>query len=128
MATEFDNVLNRFKRNTLDYKITGQSLFKQQADVDEKWLNEYINALNTSVDRDAAFIDKFAKTYASTNPDLMKYKGEIAEARVKGPELQDIYEAEQEVRQEIPLDETLYYTKAAVVGGILALAAVVTFL
>ena len=128
MATEFDMVLQQFKSNMLEYKVTGQTVFKQQADIAEKWLNDYISTLNTTIERDATFIDNFAKNYATTNPDITKYKEEIAEARLKGPELQDTYEGEKESQKEEPMDETPYYTKAAVVGGILALAAVVSFL
>ena len=112
----------------LEYKVTGQAVFKQQADRAEKWLNDYISTLNASIERDATFIDKFAKNYATTNPDIVKYKNEIAHAREKGPELQDTYEGEKESQENQPVDETPYYTKAAVVGGILALAAVVSFL
>jgi hypothetical protein len=84
--------------------------------------------LNGSIQRDATFIDTFAKNYAKTNPEMMKYKQEIADARTKGPGLQDVYEGEKESQEQIPIDETPYYTKAAVVGGILALGAVVSFL
>jgi hypothetical protein len=128
MATEFDRVLQQFKTSMLEYKVTGQTVHKQQADIAEKWLNDYINTLNDSIQRDATFIDKFAQNYATTNPDITKYRQEIANARVKGPELQDIYEGEKETQKEQPVDETPYYTKAAVVGGILALAAVISFL
>ena len=128
MATEFDSVLRQYRTSMLEYKVTGQAVFKQQADRAEKWLNDYIGTLNASIERDATFIDNFAKNYETTNPDLIKYKNEIAAAREKGPELQDVYEGEKEGQVETPIDETPYYTKAAVVGGILALAAVVSFL
>jgi hypothetical protein len=128
MATEFDMVLRAFKSSMLEYKVTGQTIFKQRADASEKWLNDYINALNGRIQRDATFIDNFTKNYVKTNPELVKYKNEIANAREKGPELQDTYEGEKETQEHVPVDETPYYTKAAVVGGILALAAVVSFL
>jgi hypothetical protein len=112
----------------LEYKVSGQAAFKQRAEVAEKWLNDYVNTLNQSIQRDATFIDNFAKNYARTNPDLVKYKDEIAEAREKGPELEDVYQGEKEVQKDVPVDETPYYTKAAVVGGILALGALVSFL
>jgi arginine utilization protein RocB len=128
MASEFDRVLDQFKFNMLEYKVSGQTAFKQRAEVAEKWLNDYVNTLNQSIQRDATFIDNFAKNYARTNPELLKYKDEIAEAREKGPELQDVYEGEKEVQEKPPVDESQYYTKAAVVGGILALGAVVSFL
>ena len=128
MATEFDRVLGQFKSNILEYKVTGQTVFKQHADVAEKWLNDYITTLNGRIQNDATFIDNFAKTYAKTNPELVQYKNDIAQARKKGPELQDTYEGEKETQEQVAVDETPYYTKAAVVGGILALGAVVSFL
>ena len=128
MASEFDTVLARYKSSLVDYKVTGQAIFKQQAKSAEKWLNDYIGTLNKTIQNDAKFIDRFAKEYANTNPELVKYKEEIAKARKKGPELQDIYEGEKEVYAEPPVDEYLYYTKAAVVGGILAVGVVLNFL
>jgi hypothetical protein len=127
MASQFDLVLNHYKTSILEYKVSGQVVYKQQAQVYEKWLNDYVNTLNESIQRDGAFIDQFAKNYEKTNPELKKYADEIATARTKGPELQDVYEGEQEMNKEVPINESLYYTKAAAVGGILALGAVLSF-
>ena len=123
MATEFDNVLKQYKNSLLEYKTTGKSVFRQQADAAEKWLNDYITTLNQTVQRDAAYIDRFTKDYEKTNPELIKYGKEIAMVRKEGPKLQDVYEGEQIEKKET-IDETNYYTKAAVLGGILAMAAV----
>jgi lysyl-tRNA synthetase class I len=128
MASEFDRVLNQFRRSMLEYKVTGQPIFKQQADVARKWLTDYFNTMKSTIQRDTDFIDKFAKQYARTNPELTKYKKEIANARTKGPELQDVYEGEKETQEEPSIDETSFYTKAAAVGGILAIGAVLSFL
>lgn len=126
MATEFDNVLNQYKNSLLEYKATGNSVFRQQAQASEKWLNDYILTLNQTVQRDAAYIDRFTKEYERTNPELVKYGREIAQVRKEGPKLQDVYEGEQIEKKDV-IDESSYYTKAAAVGGILAIAAVVSF-
>ena len=128
MATEFDTVLRQFKTSMLEYKVTGQSVYKQQAENAEKWIKDYLNTLDQTIQRDATYIDKFAKNYENTNPELVKFKNEIAKARKEGPILQDTYEGEKKAEEERPIDESSYYTKAAVVGGILALGAVVSFL
>lgn len=128
MSTEFDRVVVKFRESLLQYKVTGQPVFKQQYENAEKWLNDYVGALQTNIQRDATYIDKFAKDYENTNPDLVKFSKEIAEARKKGPVLQDVYEGEKIARSEAPIDEGSYYTKAAVVGGILAIGAVASFL
>jgi hypothetical protein len=128
MASEFDTVLKQFRTSLLEYKVTGQSAYKQQAEIAEKWLNDYLATLDKTIQGDANYIDKFAKNYENTNPELVKLKNEIAHARKEGPVLQDVYEGEKKAQEEPPVDESMYYTKAAVVGGILALAAVVSFL
>jgi flagellar biosynthesis chaperone FliJ len=127
MATEFERILEQYKANLLEYKVTGQSDYKTRANTAEKWLQDYITTLNKSVEADAAYINKFVKDYENTNPELIKFQKEIQNARKKGPELSDIYEGEQKVMAEEPVDETLFYTKVAAIGGILALAAVASF-
>jgi anion-transporting ArsA/GET3 family ATPase len=128
MSGSFESVLNQYKRATLEYKVTGQTVFKDQAARSEAWLKQYLTGLNQAIQRDATYIDRFVKTYEKTNPDIVKFTKEIKLARTKGPELQDIYEGEQEVRKEVPVDESVFYTKAAVIGGVLAIGAVVSFL
>ena len=128
MATEFDTVLRQFRTSLLEYKVTGQSVYKQQSQIAEKWLNDYLNTLNQTIQSDGNYIDRFAKNYENTNPELVKFKNEIANARKEGPILHDVYEGEKKSQEESPVDESAYYTKAAVVGGILALAAVISFL
>jgi hypothetical protein len=128
MTSEFDNVLTQYKLSLLEYKVTGQSTYKQQAEVAEKWLNDYIKTLQQSIQSDSNFIDQFTKTYEQTNPELAKFQKEIADARKKGPQLHDVYEGEMKSKEEVVRDDSMYYTKAAIVGGVLAIAAVVSFL
>jgi peptidoglycan hydrolase CwlO-like protein len=128
MTTEFDSVLTRYKLSLLEYKVTGQSTYKQQAEVAEKWLNDYLKTLEQSIQSDTNFIDQFAKNYEKTNPELAKFQKEIAEARKQGPELNDLYEGELRTKEEVVRDDSMYYTKAAIIGGVLALGAVLSFL
>ena len=108
--------------------MTGQSTYKQQAEVAEKWLNDYLKALQQSIQSDSNFIDQFAKNYEKTNPELAKFQKEIAEARKQGPELNDLYEGELKTKEQVVRDDSMYYTKAAIIGGVLALGAVLSFL
>ena len=127
MTSEFESVVTRYKLSLLEYKVTGQSTYKQQAEVAEKWLNDYLKALQQSIQSDSNFIDQFAKNYEKTNPELVKFQKEIAEARKQGPELNDLYEGELKSKEEVVRDDSMYYTKAAIVGGVLALGAVLSF-
>jgi peptidoglycan hydrolase CwlO-like protein len=128
MTTEFDSVVTRYKLSLLEYKVTGQSTYKQQAEAAEKWLNDYLKGLQQSIQNDSNFINQFAKNYEKTNPELAKFQKEIAEARKQGPELNDLYEGELKTKEQIVRDDSMYYTKAAIIGGVLALGAVLSFL
>lgn len=127
MTSQFESVLTQYKLSLLEYKVTGQSTYKQQAEVAEKWLNDYLKTLQQNIQNDSSFIDQFAKNYEQTNPELAKFQKEIADARTKGPQLHDVYEGEMISKQEVARDDSIYYTKAAIIGGVLALAAVVSF-
>jgi peptidoglycan hydrolase CwlO-like protein len=127
MTSEFESVVTRYKLSLLEYKVTGQSTYKQQAEAAEKWLNDYLKSLQQSIQSDSNFIDQFAKNYEKTNPELVKFQKEIAEARKQGPELNDLYEGELKSKEEVIRDDSMYYTKAAIVGGVLALGAVLSF-
>ena len=127
MTSEFESVVTRYKLSLLEYKVTGQSTYKQQAEAAEKWLNDYLKSLQQSIQSDSNFIDQFAKNYEKTNPELVKFQKEIAEARKQGPELNDLYEGELKSKEQVVRDDSMYYTKAAIVGGVLALGAVLSF-
>jgi peptidoglycan hydrolase CwlO-like protein len=128
MMTEFESVVTRYRLSLLEYKVTGQSMYRQQAEAAEKWLNDYLKSLQQSIQSDSNFIDQFAKNYEQTNPELVKFQKEIAEARKQGPELNDVYEGQLKTKEEVVRDDSMYYTKAAIIGGVLALGAVVSFL
>ena len=128
MTSEFDSVVTRYKLSLLEYKVTGQSTYKQQAEAAEKWLNDYLKGLQQSIQNDSNFINQFAKNYEKTNPELAKFQKEIAEARKQGPELNDLYEGELKTKEQVVRDDSMYYTKAAIIGGVLALGAVLSFL
>lgn len=127
MAQNFDSTLEIFRRNTLEYKVTGNSTYKIAADNAQRWLDEYIGAIRESTTKNAAYIDKFVKEYEQTNPDLVKMQQQMKEIRKKGPVLQDNLETEQEADEELPIDYTSYYTKGAVLGTVLAIVAVASF-
>lgn len=125
---EFASVLNVYRSALLEYKVTGNVAYKTAAENAKKFLDTHIESIRSATTQNAKYIDDFVKRYKDTNPELIKMQEEIKKARTKGPELQDIYEGELKEQKEPPVDETLYYTKAAVIGGLFALIAVMSFL
>jgi hypothetical protein len=128
MAQDFETILNLYRKNILEYKVTGNSFYKTTAESSKKWLDEYIGTIQASAIADSKAVDAFVKNYANTNPELDKMQQQIKKVKTEGPKLQDVYETEKKAEKEPDVDVTIYYTKAAVIGGVLAIAAVVSFL
>jgi len=128
MAQDFDTILGLYKKNILEYKVTGNSFYKTAADSSRKWLDDYIGTIQSAASADSKTVDAFVKNYANTNPELDKMQQQIRKVKTEGPKLQDIYETEHSADKEPDVDVTIYYTKAAVIGGVLAIAAVASFL
>ena len=124
MAQEFDTVLALFKKNTVEYKVSGNSAYKVAAENAQKWLDDYVKTLETAANNDSQYIDKFVKDYSDTNPELVKMQKQIKKVREEGPKLQDTLETERLASRDIPVDGSGYYLKAAVVGTALAIVGV----
>ncbi len=125
---EFSKILEAYRTSLLEYKVTGNIAYKTAAENAKKFLDSRIASIRGASVQNARFIDDFVKRYKDTNPELVKMQAEIKQVQKKGPELQDIYEGELKEQKEQPIDESLYYTKAAVIGGLFALVAVMSFL
>lgn len=124
MDANYQTMLSKFQSNYLDYKLTGQELYKTQYQAAETWLNDYIRTLQQTKQKNDVFLQKFTQDYANTNKDIMDARGVLKNVKQKGPELQDTYETLKEVNEEVPTDYSQYYTKALVVAGLVAIAGV----
>lgn len=124
MTSEFETTLDLYRRNIVDYKVSGNAAFKVAADVAKKWLDDHLALLNTQADAKATEIQQFVENYDKSDVELASLKNDMRMVRQKGPELQTLYETEHnsEVREEI--DYTQYYAKGAVLFGVGALIAV----
>jgi uncharacterized protein involved in exopolysaccharide biosynthesis len=126
-TSEFTKILDVYQKALLEYKVTGNVAYKTSAENARKFLDSHIQSIRDATSQNATFIDDFVKRYKNTNPELVKMQAELKQVRKKGPELQDIYEGERKEQKEEPVDEYLYYTKAAIIGGLFALVAVLSF-
>ena len=128
MDANYQTMLNRFQSNYLDYKLTGQESYKVQYLAAENWLNRYIQTLQQTKQQNNSFIQQFTNEYATTNKDIVDAQGTLKMVKEKGPELQDTYETLKEVNEDVPTDYSQYYTKALVLGGLLAIVGVLNAL
>lgn len=128
MDANYQSMLSKFQSNYLDYKLTGQESYKTQYLAAENWLNKYIETLQKTKEQNNSFIQSFTKEYANTNKDIVDAQGTLKMVKEKGPELQDTYQTLKEVNEDDTPDYSQYYTRALVVGGLLAIVGVLNAL
>ena len=124
--TDYSNALGLYKRNYLQYKLTGNAAYKTAYETAQTWIDSYLKKLETDMTKDASYIDGFVKDYANTNPQLDEMKTKMATIRKDGPKLQDTYETLKKSDEEPPEDMTPYYVKGIAVAGILGVIAAVS--
>jgi hypothetical protein len=92
----------------------------------KKWLDEFLKSTSDAVEAKKLEIQSFVRSHENSDSDLVTLKRDMHDIRTKGPELQTMYETEHKAQEVPETDYTLYYTKAAALGGILALVAAVS--
>lgn len=120
-SSDFDQTLEMYRTNLVQFKVSGNAAFKTASDNAKQWLDTYLLMQRDAVDASKREITEFIRNYESSDEDLARIKTEMQTIRTKGPELQTLYETEHETRKEDPIDFSLYYTKGAILGGVIAL-------
>lgn len=125
----FTQMLDAYRTNYLEYKVTGNFANKTAYENAETWLAEYIRSLNKQVNDSATYINGFVNEYSRANPEIQKYAKDLAKVRTEGPKLQDKYETSRLLDQEkeIVPDWTAYYVKAFIAAGLVGVIAVVSY-
>lgn len=120
-SSEFDRTLEMYRTNLAQFKISGNAAFKTASDSAKTWLDDYLETQRQEADASKQAIQEFVRSYENSDADLAKLKQDMHEVREKGPELQTIYDTEHETQKEAPVDLSMYYTKGAILGGVVAL-------
>lgn len=125
---EYQQALELYRKNYLDYKVTGQSTYKVAYENAQRWIELYLKNLQSQVDSDQAFVSQFLQEYSRTNPELDTMRTNMKEIQEKGPQLQDQYETLVRSKEnEEQVDTTSLYLKAVAIAGLLGIAAAVGF-
>jgi DNA repair ATPase RecN len=126
--SEFEKTLELYKKNLVEYKVSGNAAYKVASDTAKKWLDDYIKFLEDRADKNKKEIQEFVDNYDKSDAELASLKKDMREIREKGPELQIMYETEKEAEVGVEVDYTSYYAKGAVLVGVIALVAVASFI
>ena len=129
VQTEFERTLDLYRTNLTEYKVSGNTAFKSASDTAKAWLDDYLKSLEENADKNKKEIEDFVKNYANSDTELASLKEDMHKVREKGPELQVLYETERNAQPpEQEVDYTMYYTKGAVLAGVIGLVAVASFI
>ena len=123
----FNRILDAYRHEMTNYKITGSSGAKEKVDRLERWIAEYTKWAEDNVTANSRYIDKFVKDYSTTNPDLIAMQKKIQKIKTQGPELEDTYLTDKEAAETTPRDLQPYYIKGGIILGVAALVSVLTF-
>ena len=127
--SDFEKTLELYKKNLVEYKVSGNAAYKVASETAKKWLDDYIKFLEEKADSNKEEIQQFVDNYDKNDEELAALKKDMREIREQGPELQIMYETEKEAEAiQTEVDYTQYYAKGAVLVGVIALAAVASFI
>jgi hypothetical protein len=126
--TSIPQALQYLRDNLLEYKMTGNDMYKTAYDGTKRWIDNYIATLNTQVARDADGISSQITSYETATPDLAKSQADFQAVKAEGPKLENTYltiKKQMDQSTAAPTDSGTYVKGAIAAGlglGALALA------
>lgn len=124
---DFQLVLDRYRTNLIEYKLTGNSAFKALLETDRNWLDSYLQIMRNQTQTQQNYIQQFVTQYQNTNPELVEMQERIKNVRKEGPVLDDTYQTQQESQQSEPIDFSQYYVKVGLITGVFGLLVAMSF-
>lgn len=131
MATDYSAYVNQtlasYRTNMASYKMTGDASARIAADSAGKWLTQYLQWLEGTVQANSQYVNRFVSEYSKTNPELVAMQSKLQTIKKQGPELENTYRTDQEAAETTPRDFTTFYIKGGVILGAAALVALLAF-
>lgn len=124
---DFNQALELYRTNLLQYRLTGKSEYKIAYENAERWIQLHLEEINRQITSGKTFVNRFLQDYSTANPDLVTLKTRFRQIRSEGPRTQDEYAAIRRINEqnEVPVDMTSQYVKAgvliALVGAVIVL-------
>lgn len=127
--SSFQNALEIYRTNYLEYKLTGQTVYKEAYERAQAVIQAYLKNLQTRVNDDASYVDKFVKDYANANQTLMELRDKSQQIQKEGPRLEGQYIVQKKLAESTQhVDYSEYYVKAGMVVAALGIAYVASLL
>lgn len=114
----FTQLLATFQQNYLEYKVTGNAVFKTAYEAAQGAIEQHLAALRQKSESDGRFIETTVANYQQTNPELTRLSNEMKKIQDQGPKLQDQYETQQKRTELEAPDTTTIYIKVGLIAGL----------
>jgi len=118
--TSIPQALQYLQDNLLEYKMTGNDMYKTAYDGTKRWIDNYIATLNTQVARDADGISSQITSYETATPELAKSQADFQAVKAEGPKLENTYltiKKQMDQATGAPTDSGTY-VKGAIAAGL----------
>jgi hypothetical protein len=118
--TSIPQALQYLQDNLLEYKMTGNDMYKTAYDGTKRWIDTYIATLNTQVARDADGISSQITSYETATPELAKSQADFQAVKAEGPKLENTYltiKKQMDQATGAPTDSGTY-VKGAIAAGL----------
>jgi hypothetical protein len=118
MADPFLQLLNNFRQNYTEYKVTGNTVFKASYEATKAAMDTHLDALKAKADQDGEYIKTTVTQYQQTNPELTRLSSQMKTIQREGPKLQDQYETQEKRNEPAPADSMTVYIKGGLIVGL----------
>ena len=118
--TSIPQALQYLQDNLLEYKMTGNDMYKTAYDGTKRWIDSYIASLNTQLARDADGISSQITSYETATPELAKSQADFQAVKAEGPKLENTYltiKKQMDQATGAPTDSGTY-VKGAIAAGL----------
>lgn len=123
--SSFQNALEIYRTNYLEYKLTGQAVYKEAYERAQAVIQAYLRNLQTRANEDASYVDTFVREYANANQTLMELRDRSQQIQKEGPKLEEQYVVQKRLADTKPeVDWSAYYVKVGIIFAALGIAAV----
>ena len=128
--TQFQQALEVYRTNYLEYKVTGRSEYKEAYLRAQAIVEQYLANLRKKIGNDASYVDGFVRKYADSNKRLTRLRDQSRAIQREGPILQDEYDVKKRLNETsvVSVDYSPYYVKGAIIAGVAGIAYVASLL
>jgi hypothetical protein len=128
VTPEFQQLLDVFRTQYLEYKMNGTPASRAAYEAAQASIEQQLTSLQTQVDTTATDIQTFVDDYVDANPELISLQSQLKTIQRESPGLENRLETEKRASDEVSaIDVSLYYSRGFIVLSALAILGAIAF-